>query len=105
MDAARIKAIWGEGWNVEQGEDLERVAESKVPVNIRQGGDMCQEMANGNSRSVTKCESDVLRKAVEGEVMGWAMVFQAEGAGRIDGLCISLMGEVEDKLRSVSSTI
>ena len=50
----RTKEVLGERWNVEWGEDLVWVEEVEIPVDVTEGGGLCQEMAYGNHRSTNE---------------------------------------------------
>ena len=92
--AARTKESFGYKSNVEWWEGLVRVAVARVPLRVREGEDLRVGLANGNHRSATKHDTEVLTKGFVGKVaMGRSVIFRAEGARRIEGLRISPVKE------------
>lgn len=85
MDPPRVKAFFGRGGgncNVDGWKDQHsarvKVAIMGVPVRVRMGRDLRQEMVYGNHRRMMKYIGDVFRKTMSDMAVGLAMLFDVE---------------------------
>lgn len=81
-----------EGW-----QDLLKVSREEALVGLRTGGNLLQEMAYGNHRSVQKYKDEVLRTAMADVATNRAMVFEVESTMRIRRLHITPVEIVKEK--------
>ena len=81
--------------------------EGGVLVDVGEGRNLRQEITYGNHQRANEQKKEALTKAVEEVVRGRLMVFQAEDAGRIEGLRISSLGvgEKKNELRLIYTKI